>query len=85
MKFTDIVKLKTLIIMFKASKTILTNTIQTLFIYCRKHTFFRKKIRTDRKSFCISIIGPTLWNNYYNMINIKIILSLLKKDVNKCF
>ena len=69
MKFTDIIKLKTLIIMFKASKNTLTNNIQKLFISGRKHTFIRKKIRTDRKSFCISIIN--LWNYYYNMINIK--------------
>ena len=62
MKFTDIVKLKTLIVMFKASKNTLTNNIQKLFISGRKHTFIRKKIRTDRKSFCISIIVITLWN-----------------------
>ena len=76
MKFTDIVKLKTSIVMFKASKNTLTNIIQKLFICGRKHTFIRK-IRTDRKSFCISIIGPQLWNYYY-MINIKKILSLIK-------
>ena len=37
MKFTDIVKLKTLIVMIKASKNTLTNNIQTLFTYGRKH------------------------------------------------
>ena len=56
--------------MFKASKNTLTNNIQKWFISGRKHTFIRIKIRTDRKSFCMSIIDPTLWNYYYNMINI---------------
>ena len=76
MKFTDI---------FKASKNTLTNNIQTFFISGRKYIFIRKKIRTDRKSFCISIIGLQLWNHYYNIINIKKILSLLKKTSTKCF
>ena len=71
--------------MFKASKNTLTNNIQKLFISSRKHTFIRKKIRTDRKSFCISIIGPTLWNYYYNVINIKKYIITLKKYIKKCF
>ena len=50
MKFTDIVKLKTLIVMFKTRTHILTNNIH-LCIYGRKHTFIRNKIRTYRKSF----------------------------------
>ena len=53
MKLTDIVKLKTLIVMFKTSKNTLNNNIQTLFISGRKHTFIMKKIITDRKSFFI--------------------------------
>ena len=53
MKFTYIVKLTTLIVMFKASKNTLTNNIQKLFISSRKYTFIRTKIRTGRKSFCI--------------------------------
>ena len=71
MKFTDIVKLDTLIVMFKASKNILTNKIHKFCISCRKHKFIREKIRTNRKSFFISIIGHNIWNYYYNMINIK--------------
>ena len=85
MKFTDIVKLKSLIVMFKESKNTFTNNIQKLSISCRKHIFIRTKIRTDIKSFCISIICPKLWNYYYIMINIKKVLSLLKKSPEKCF
>ena len=54
MKFTDIVKLKTLIVMFKVSKILL------LIIYIisgRKHTFIRTKIRTDRKSFLFQLLA----------------------------
>ena len=43
MKCIDIVKLKTLIVMFKLSKITLTNNIQKLF------KFIKTKIRTDRK------------------------------------
>ena len=43
MKFTDIIKLKTVIFMFKASTNSLTNNIQKLFISGRKHTFIRKQ------------------------------------------
>ena len=42
MTFTDIIKLTTLIFMFKAGKNKLTNNIQKLFIYGRKHNFIRK-------------------------------------------
>ena len=65
--------------MFKASKNTLTNYIQKLFISVSKHIFIRKIIRTDRISFCISIIGPRLWNYYYNMINIKKNIITFKK------
>ena len=71
--------------MFKASKNALTNNIHKLFISGRKIHFSGKKIRTYRKSFCISIISPKLWNYYYNMINIKQNIISFKKDVNKMF
>ena len=71
--------------MFKSNKHTLINNIQNKFISGRKHTFIRKKIRTNRKSFCISIIGPKLWNYYYNMMNIKKNMITFKKDVNKMF
>ena len=45
-----------LIIMFKVSKNTLTNIIHT-FLFLAEYTFIGKKIITDRKSFCISIIG----------------------------
>ena len=63
MTFTDIDKLKSNIY------------LQKLFISDR--IFIGKKNRTVRKSFCNLIIGPKLWNYYYNMINIKKKLSLL--------
>ena len=44
MKFTDIFKLKTVIVMFKASKNNCTRNIQTLIISGRKHKFIRKKL-----------------------------------------
>ena len=56
-----------------------------MFISGRKHTFIMKKIRTDRKSFCISIIGPKLWHYYYNIINIKQNIITFKKDATKMF
>ena len=62
MKLTDIVKLKNVIVMFKASKNTRTNNIQTNCIAGRKHIIIRNKIRTNRKSFCISIINPKLLN-----------------------
>ena len=50
MKFTDIVKLKTLI-MFKTSKNTHTNNIQKFFISDRKHTFIRKKLELIENCF----------------------------------
>ena len=28
-----------------------------------KNLFYRIKVRTDRKSFCLTNVGPQLWNN----------------------
>ena len=50
-----------------------------------KKMFLKFYYITDRKSFCISIIYPKLWNYYYNMINIKKNIITFKKDVKKMF
>ena len=47
----DIVKINTLIVMFKASKHTITNNINKLLISGGKNNFLRKNIRPERKSY----------------------------------
>ena len=47
------------------------------------YLFHRFKVRTDRKSFCLSITGPRLWNNLDDSIskilNVNVFNRTLKK------
>ena len=52
---------QTAIIMFKAKNHELPANIQSLFHDSKLH-FKTVKINTTTKSFCVSIIGVTLWN-----------------------
>ena len=70
MKFTDIVKLQTAQVLYKAKNKKLPCNIQKLFNVRQlcynlrgKLNFDRFKIRTTRKSFCISICGVKQWNS----------------------
>ena len=65
--------------MFKASKNILTNYIHILFIIGKLYKFIMNKIRTDRQSFCITIIG----NCYLNPFKIKKYINIFKNYVKK--
>ena len=51
MKYTDIVELKSLIVMFKASTNTLTNNIQKLFNYRRKKNVSGKKLELIENRF----------------------------------
>ena len=57
MKFTDIVKLKTVIVMFKACKNTITISIQQMFISGRKHTFIRKKLELIENRFVFQLLA----------------------------
>ena len=57
MKFTDIVKLKTIIVMFKPSTNKLTYIIQKLFISGRKHEFIRKKLELIKNRFVFQLLA----------------------------
>ncbi len=54
----DLVKLNTLNFMFRANSLILPHDLQFLFLPKNHNKFHRIKLRTDRKSFCLS-------NNFY--------------------
>ena len=69
LKFVDLVKYKTSIIMFKAYHNILPDSLQKMFnlrvqIYDtrQKCTFTVHRAHTNVKSMCISIYGVKLWN-----------------------
>ena len=74
LKFCDIVKLKTLLIMYKAKKNVLPPNLQTLFQetsavhnHCTRSSgngnFDISYCRTKLRSMTISIVGVKLWNS----------------------
>ena len=72
LKFVDLVKFKTSIIMFKAYHNVLPDSLQKMFtprvqIYDtrQKCTFTVHRAHTNVKSMCISIYGVKLWNSLH--------------------
>jgi hypothetical protein len=70
LKFIDLVKYQSAQIMFKAKNNLLPRNIQILFRVREggynlrgTHNFKVNRIRTTRKSFCISSSGVKLWNS----------------------
>ena len=68
LKLTDLVEFQTAKLMFKAKNNILPANIQKKFTQREGSYFLRglfnfkmKKVRTTRKSFCISVCGVKLW------------------------
>ena len=70
LKFDDIVKMNSITFMFRARNNLLPNNLQLL--YKAKsyngNLFYRIKVRTDRKAFCLSNTGPMLWNRLLRKI-----------------
>ena len=62
--------------MHRAKSRTLPKNLQSLFSCNNKNKFRRNKIRSDRKSFCLSTIGPKLWN----YLNIRYRQSKTKND-----
>ena len=70
-KFLDLVKLKIVIIMYKARNRLLPYNLQRLFCmecinnYNLRHNsnFKMKHCRTNKKAMCLSITGVKLWNS----------------------
>ena len=72
LKFFDLIKLKTAVVMFKAYNTMLPINLQKLFVRVEpirrtrqsRHVnmFERKYIRTELKSMSLSNYGVKLWN-----------------------
>ena len=64
LKFDYIVKINSITFIFLARNNLLPNNLQLS--YKAKsynvNLFHRIKVRTDRKAFCLSNIGPMLWN-----------------------
>ena len=57
--------------MFKAINNKLPYNLQRLFKINQfnSNAFIRKHVRTDRMSYCLSSIGPKLWNSYKKHID----------------
>ena len=75
LKFVDLAKFKTSIIMFKAHHNELPDSLQEMFnlhvhIYDtrQKYTFSVHRAHTNVKSMCISIYGVNLWNSLHTAI-----------------
>ena len=87
----DLVKFKTLILMFKAKQHSLPNNIRGLFEFGTRHNYetrqkskFKiKYCRTTQKLMCISIIGPKLWNDLEKSIQNSKDLYEFKKTCKK--
>ena len=56
--------------MLRARNNLLPFNLQKLYSIKlhNQYLFYRFKVRTDRKSFCLSITCPSLWNNLDNYI-----------------
>ena len=72
LKFIDLVKFKTSIIMFKAYHNELPGSLQKMFnLHVQKYdtrhkyTFSVHRAHTNIKSMCISIYGVKLWNSLH--------------------
>ena len=65
LNFNDIVKYNTAKFMKRANNKMLHINLQKLYKIktYNKNLFYRIKVRTDRKAFCLTNVGPKLWNN----------------------
>ena len=96
LKFLDIVKLKTLIIIYKAKNNMLPINLQILFITIygihsygtrssKKGNFNVKFCKTKRKLIPISIMGVKLWKqldaNVHNVKTINILKHIIKNSM----
>jgi hypothetical protein len=96
LKFLDIVKLKTLAIVYKAKNEQLPENIQSLFLKSidvhthntrssSKGNFNVKFCRTRLKSMSISIVGVKLWNQLSVDLHDVSFVSLFRKKLKKYF
>ena len=87
LQFHDIVKMNTIKFMFRARNNLLPINLQKLYSIKLHNTylFHRLKFRTDRKSFCLSITGPRLWNNLDYSIRKILNFNLFKRTLKKIF
>ena len=65
LKFSDIVKYNTAKFMNRVNNKMLPINLQKLYKIktYNKNLFYRIKVRTDRKAFCLTNVGPQLVNN----------------------
>ena len=88
LKFPDIIKLNTGIIMFKAKNGLLPSRLSRLFDLNVGSTrqsgkFVVKYSRTEMKSFCISMAGVKLWNSLSETIRLSRSKSLFKVNFKR--
>ena len=85
LQFHDIVKMNTIKFIFRARNNLLPINLQKLYSIKLHNTylFHRLKVRTDRKSVCLSITGPRLWNNLDYSIRQILNLNLFKRTLKK--
>ena len=83
--FHDIVKMNSIKFMFKARNNLLNINLQKLYSIKLHNTylFHILKIRTDRKSFFLSITCPRLWNNVDDSIRKILNFNLFKRTLKK--
>ena len=92
LKLPDLVEFQTAQLMFKAKNNKLPANIQKMFTQIEGSYFLRgllnfkmKKVRTTRKSFCISVCGVKLWNGLKEELkqcpNLKLFKTRLKEVI----
>ena len=87
LQFHDIVKMNTIKFMFSVRNNLLPINLQNLYSINLHNTylFHRFKVRTDRKSFCLSITGPRLWNNLEDSIRKILNFNLFKRTLTNIY
>ena len=94
LKFEDIIKYKSLLLMYKAYKVSLPISIQQYFtigntdlkVVTRQTFKFRiRYTRTTLKSQCVTVAGPKLWNQHPTKITQSINVSIFKKQIKSHF
>ena len=91
LKFMDLVKFKTLQMVFKSRNNLLPRNLQKMFKdkeegkynLRRKEDLQQPFVRTTQKSMCISVCGVTLWNELPEEIRHTNSMSQFKRQYKK--
>jgi hypothetical protein len=93
LKFMDLVKLSTLLVMFRAYNINLPSNLQKCFSINintnlatrRKNKFTVNYVRTTKKAMCLSVKGVKLWNSLDLKFTLCNNINLFKNNLKQCY